>query len=41
MVRYSDYSITEIKSMLPYELIIYDSLLKMQIAEEKKQKGKV
>jgi hypothetical protein len=38
MVRYSDYSLTEIENMIPYEFDIYSSILMEQIQEEKKKK---
>ena len=36
MVRYSDYSLTEIEEMIPYELDIYSSILIKQLRDEKK-----
>jgi hypothetical protein len=39
-VRYGDYSITEIKLMLPYELMVYQSILLSQLEEEQKKRAK-
>jgi hypothetical protein len=36
MTRYSDYTLTEIENMIPYEFDIYSSILLKQIQEEKK-----
>ncbi len=38
MVRYSDYSLTEIEAMIPYELEIYTSILLKQLEEEKQKR---
>ena len=34
-VRYSDYSLTEIENMIPYELDIYSTILMKQLQDEK------
>ena len=39
MVRYSDYTLTEIENMIPYELEIYSSILIQQLKEEKKKRN--
>ncbi len=36
-VRYSDYSLTEVENMIPYEMEIYSSILLKQLKEEKKR----
>jgi hypothetical protein len=41
MVRYSDYTLSEINNMIPYEFEIYYSILNKHItAEKQKQKEK-
>jgi len=40
LVRYSNYSLTEIKTFLPYEFTIFQSLLLSQIDKEKKAASK-
>lgn len=37
LTRYSDYSLTELKQMIPYELMIFQSILMTQLEEEKKR----
>lgn len=39
LVRYSDYSLTEIEGMIPYEFEIYSSILVKQLKDEKKKHG--
>ena len=40
MVRYSDYSLSEINDMIPYEFEIYSAILTKQLKEEKAKNGK-
>ena len=35
LVRYSDYSLSEIENMIPYEMEIFSSILMKQLQEEK------
>jgi hypothetical protein len=39
MVRYSDYSLTEIEAMIPYEFEIYSAILSKQLQDEKVKKN--
>jgi len=36
LVRYGDYSLTEIKEFLPYEFTVFQSILLTQLDKEKK-----
>jgi hypothetical protein len=38
MVRYSDYTLSEINEMIPYEFDIFYSILVKQLQKEKRQK---
>lgn len=40
MVRYSDFNLTEINRMLPYELEIYVSLTLKAMKEEREQRNR-
>lgn len=40
MVRYSDYSLSEIEAMIPYEFEIYSAILVKQIQDENKENAK-
>lgn len=39
MVRYSDYTLTEIENMIPYEFEIYSAILMKQLKEEKQKRN--
>lgn len=38
MTRYSDYTLTEIENMIPYEMEIYSAILIKQLKEEKQKR---
>lgn len=40
MVRYSDYTLTELENMIPYEFEIFAAILYKQLKDEKKKNGK-
>jgi hypothetical protein len=39
MVRYSEYALSDIEGMIPYEFEIYTAILLNQLTEEKKKRN--